>query len=171
MIEPQEKYYPLKYYPFKDVKSFEFASRYYTYDIMLYLTSLRLRRYSKLSNILQILSLLFLLGAIVFAAFRNLPFTISFLVISIVILFIICIFDFYIDNAWYTLYEQFKDTNEVQEQLELEQYLAESTIKDQSLLLAQDIVELYNILDNKKLSKKTKIEKITKYIKEIKENK
>lgn len=171
MIEPQEKYYPLKYYPFKDVKSFEFASRYYTYDIMIYLTSVRLRRYSKLNTILSLLSVLSLLGTIVFATLRNLPFTISFLVISIVILFIICIFDFYIDNAWYTLYEQFKDTNEVQEQLELEQYLAESTIKDQSLLLAQDIVELYNILDNKKLSKKTKIEKITKYIKEIKENK
>ncbi len=165
-MEEKEKYYPFRY-----TDGYNFVANYYTYDVEIYDRALKLRKWDTFSDFLNVSCVLLILVAIVFAVLGNILFTCGFIGLFVINLIIVCIVDAIIGNWWYDLYTKFENNKEVQEQFNAEQELLEKEELEKITTIAKNVVEIYNIVDNKKLKKSTKIQKVSKYIKEIKENK
>ena len=159
-----------KYYPFKDTSK-GYLGDYYTYDETIYLKAIKLKKRDTLGVLFAVIGVLCILSMIVFSVLNNIlmvGISSGLMVIGLVFSVII---EIQTATQWDRLIDTFENIPEVQEQYELEKQKLDQEELEKTTTIAKNVVEIYNIVDNKKLKKSTKIQKISKYIKEIKENK
>ena len=151
-----------KYYPFKREDGYK--SDYYTIDRNIYDEAVHLNKLYKSDNILGWSALLWLIPLILFGALNLwLLFLFAFIgVISHIIA--VSIFETNLNTKYFDLWQKFTNTEEFIYQKEQEELYAKLEHQNKVYNETKELVEMYSILDNKKLSKETKIKKLMKYI-------
>lgn len=151
-----------KYYPYKNESIIE--SDYYTIDKNLYEEIIRLNKLYKLDTILACLLILWIIPLILFGAFNLwLCFTLSFagcLLCAIAV----GMFETNLNSKYFDLRQKFISTEEFAYQKEQEEIYNKIYHEQKVYDETRELVEMYNILDNKKMSKETKIKRLMKYI-------
>lgn len=151
-----------KYYPYK--KEYGYKSYYYTIDKNLYDKIIHLNKLYKLDYASAYATPLYLVLLILFGALNIwLGFVLAFagLIMHIIA---ICMFETNLNSKYLDLWKQFASTEEFAYQKEQEELYAELEHQNKVYNETKELVEMYNILDNKKMSKETKIKKLMKYI-------
>jgi len=151
-----------KYYPYK--KEDGYKSDYYTIDKSIYEESVHLNKLYKVDLIIAYLTVLWIIPLITFGAFNLwLWFLFSFIgVISHIIA--VGIFETNLNNKYFDLWQKFTNTEEFKYQKEQEELYNKINHEQKVYNETKELVEMYNILDNKKMSKETKIKRLMKYI-------
>ena len=151
-----------KYYPYKN--EYSYKSDYYTIDKNIYDEIVHLNKLYKSENILGWSALLWIIPLILFGALNLwLLFLFSFIgVISHIIA--VGIFETNLNTKYFDLWQKFTNTEEFRYQKEQEELYAELEHQNKIYNETKELVEMYNILNNKKMSKETKIKRLIKCI-------
>lgn len=166
-----------KYYIFKNREGFKSYSHYFTINKELYERYLQIKKSEKLLKLIYWITSLswftLFISLILFGSVSENLWPIGLVSFIIAILFLVfgMRFEFKVADKWERLFNDFVSTPEYKVQKAQEELLA--SIKHQNELYEEtkDIVETYNILDNKKLSKENKIRRLMNYIEKFKEKK
>lgn len=151
-----------KYYPYK--KEDGYKSDYYTIDKNIYDESIHINKLYKLCHIMAYSVILWIIALIVFMALNI--WLLGIICFAGIIFYVIgiCIFETNLNDKYFDLWQKFTNTEEFAYQKEQEELYAKLEHQNKVYNETKELVEMYNILDNKKMSKETKIKRLIKYI-------
>ena len=151
-----------KYYPYK--KENGYKSDYYTIDKSIYEESMHLNKLYKLDSAIAYATPLYIILLILFGAL-NMWLGVLFAFIGLIIhIVVVCIFESSLNTKYVKLWGKFTNTEEFAYQKGQEELYAKLEHQNKVYNETRELVEMYNILDNKKMSKETKIKRLMKYI-------
>lgn len=151
-----------KYYPYK--KESGYKSDYYTIDKSIYDESVHLNKLYKLDYAFAYATPLHIILLILFGALNIwLGFLFAFIGLMVHVI-MIGIFETNLNTKYFDLWQKFINTEEFAYQKEQEELYAELEHQNKIYNETKELVEMYSILDNKKMSKETKIKRLIKYV-------